>query len=199
MKLVKFTSYRLLATFVLFAAFLLSDLAILNSNSQIFIWLAASFVLVNAVVTVLRTHFLNRAIIFDLHGVIAGEGDYWTTRYVNEIPGMRNLIKNLQMKGYKIALLSNNNWEAHQAWERKFGLSTLFDETMVSGEAGVKKPSLAIYPIMLQRLRVAPCNAIFVDDKEENVVAARKAGLHGIVFENIEQLKKDLRALGVSA
>ncbi len=198
MKLLKFTALRVLATLLLFLFFTLNKSEALQSNASIFVWLLVSFLLVNALVALARKYLLRKAVIMDLHGVFAGEADYYTTRHVHEKPGMRDLVQRLQMRGYKVALLSNNNWEGHQLWERKFGLSTLFDDTMVSGEAGFKKPGEEVYRIMLSRLGVSARNAVFVDDREDNVLAAKKVGMHGIVFKSVDQLARDLNALGYS-
>jgi FMN phosphatase YigB (HAD superfamily) len=45
-------------------------------------------------------------------------------------------------------------------------------------------------------LNTAPSETIFVDDREENIQAARDAGIHGMVFESVAQLRKDLEQLG---
>jgi FMN phosphatase YigB (HAD superfamily) len=38
---------------------------------------------------------------------------------------------------------------------------------------------------------------VFTDDKKINVEAAEKLGMHGIVFQSPEQLKKELVKLGI--
>ena len=39
---------------------------------------------------------------------------------------------------------------------------------------------------------LTPEESIFLDDRPENVEAARKCGIHGIVFENFEQASLQL-------
>jgi FMN phosphatase YigB (HAD superfamily) len=46
---------------------------------------------------------------------------------------------------------------------------------------------------------VAPENALFLDDKPENIAAAAKVGLNAVLFESIEQLRRDLEARGLQA
>jgi HAD superfamily hydrolase (TIGR01509 family) len=59
---------------------------------------------------------------------------------------------------------------------------------LVSAEEGVAKPDPELYLRACHRLGVAPACAGFVDDREENVVGARSAGLHAEVFVSAHQL-----------
>jgi HAD superfamily hydrolase (TIGR01509 family) len=61
----------------------------------------------------------------------------------------------------------------------------------------MKKPDARIYKLTLDRYRVTPENAVFIDDKLENVHAATKLGIHGIHFTTAAKLKRDLETLGV--
>jgi len=133
-------------------------------------------------------------IAFDLGGVFA-KGDYFT-ELVEEREGMRDLVKNLK-KNYSVALLSNQNSEAHKAFEAKFGLPGLFDDQIVSGRVGIKKPDPKIFSLLLQRFNTKPGKTIFIDDAAENVVAAKKCGLRGLQFVSLPSLVKDLRNLGI--
>ncbi|MCX6798916.1 MAG: HAD-IA family hydrolase [Candidatus Diapherotrites archaeon] len=133
-------------------------------------------------------------IAFDLGGVFA-KGDYFT-EVVKEREGMRRLIKSLKRK-YKVVLLSNQNSEAHAVFEKKFGLPKLFDEQIVSGRVGVKKPDPKIFQLVQQRFKVKPEKITFIDDDAANVEAAKKAGINGIRFTSISQIVGDLRKTGV--
>jgi hypothetical protein len=39
---------------------------------------------------------------------------------------------------------------------------------------------------------------LFIDDREENISAARKFGFLGILFKDVEQLRRDLKKQGLS-
>ncbi len=60
------------------------------------------------------------------------------------------------------------------------------------------KPDMEIYEYVLKELNAKSEECVFIDDKAENIEAAEKLGIHGIVFENKEQLKQDLEELGVT-
>ena len=66
-------------------------------------------------------------------------------------------------------------------------------------EAGLSKPDPAIYHHTLQALGLAnhPQAAFFVDDREENVAAARALGIHAFLFQDALTLTASLRALGL--
>jgi len=133
-------------------------------------------------------------IAFDLGGVFA-KGQYFTER-IEEREGMRDLINRLK-GNYRVALLSNQNDEAHALFEKKFGLPKLFDGQIVSGRVGVKKPDEKIFKVLLQNFNERPEKTIFIDDAAENVDAAKKFGIGAIQFVSIPDLVKDLRSKGV--
>lgn len=103
------------------------------------------------------------------------------------------LIDWLKIQGYKIGLLSNCEFPAVEFFhECNY---TQFDVCVFSCEEGICKPDRRIYEIVLKRLGVASHEAIFIDDKEENVLAAQKVGLFGIVFVNPGQTRQELEFL----
>ena len=59
------------------------------------------------------------------------------------------------------------------------------------------KPEPEIYHLLLDRLRVAPEEVLFLDDKLENIEAARNLGIVGLQFSTIEQLRQDLISSGL--
>jgi HAD superfamily hydrolase (TIGR01509 family) len=64
----------------------------------------------------------------------------------------------------------------------KFGFADCFDVFVTSAEVGVMKPAARIYHVVLERMGVAPSQAVFVDDFIENVEAARRLGMHAVHF-----------------
>ena len=57
------------------------------------------------------------------------------------------------------------------------------DKIFVSYELGLLKPDKAIYQSVLAKLNAKPEEVIFIDDKRENVEAAKSLGINGIVFD----------------
>ena len=106
-----------------------------------------------------------------------------------------SLASSLKKNGYKTGFLSNT-----EAPTMKFFYEQgydMFDVLVFSCDEGIRKPNREIYEIMIKRLNVQPQDAILIDDKEENIKGAEKAGLKGILFKDINQLKQELFSLSV--
>jgi epoxide hydrolase-like predicted phosphatase len=95
----------------------------------------------------------------------------------------------------RTALLSNAWDNLRGIIESRWKISDAFDEIIISSEVGVAKPDPRIYQMTLNRLEVAPQEAVFVDDFIENVEAARSAGLYSVHFVKPEQACSELSKL----
>ena len=110
-------------------------------------------------------------------------------------PEMVELIRKLR-ENYKIALLTNSA-ESTRISVEESQLDRLFDVMVFSHEMGMIKPDFAIYKYALEKLDVLPSEAVFIDDKLENVEAAQRVGMEGIVFDGIPKMLADLLQKGV--
>jgi 2-haloacid dehalogenase len=72
-----------------------------------------------------------------------------------------------------------------------------FHGIVVSGQEKTRKPFPEIYRILLDRYSIEAPTAVFIDDNEENVQAAESFGMKGIHYLSPDQLKSELRQLGV--
>ena len=94
-------------------------------------------------------------------------------------------VRRIRAKGIRTAILTNNVREYGDVWRKHLGVADHFDEVIDSCEEGVRKPDPVIFQRALERLNVSsPERAVFLDDFEANVVAARELGIHGIVVGN---------------
>lgn len=107
------------------------------------------------------------------------------------VEGMPEYFRYLQNKGYKIYLLSNAG-KNQPFYFRKFGYKN-FDGKCVSAYYGIGKPKKEFFEIFLNKFKLKPEECVFIDDREENIVAADKLGIKGILFENTNKLKKELQ------
>jgi len=71
--------------------------------------------------------------------------------------------------GFKTGLLSNSWGTALYPYER---LQGLFDEIVISGEVGLRKPDPAIFRLIVERLGVPGERCVFVDDHPGHLAAA---------------------------
>lgn len=109
---------------------------------------------------------------------------------------IKDLIKELKEKGYKVVLLSDTI-EPFAKHHNKKGEYNLFHHVILSCEVGMKKPEREIYELALKEFGVNADECVFVDDKEINLETAKELGMKTILFKNAEQLRKDLIRCGV--
>jgi HAD superfamily hydrolase (TIGR01509 family) len=62
---------------------------------------------------------------------------------------------------------------------------------------GVEKPQKEIYQRAVKQLAVKPSQAVLIDDKEINLYYGNRAWLNTILYQNPQQVKDDLKKLGV--
>lgn len=93
----------------------------------------------------------------------------------------------------RLALLSNTDPFHVQCLEEKFAFGRHFAVRVYSCEVGASKPSPVIYKAALERLNVTAQDALYIDDIQEFVDAARDMGLNAIRFETGPQLEAELR------
>ncbi|MEN9406802.1 MAG: hypothetical protein RLZZ455_18 [Candidatus Parcubacteria bacterium] len=106
-----------------------------------------------------------------------------------------SFMKRLRVK-YRTALLSNAWENARTIYTEQYRLGPLFDVMVISAEVGMQKPERRIYTYTLELIRAKGEEVIFIDDIEENCVAAEKVGIHAIPFTDapsvIASMKKFL-------
>ncbi len=111
-------------------------------------------------------------------------------------PGILELLQDLKNKGYKLGFISNTTVFESVVLD-KWNVKELLDVISFSWEVGSKKPTKEIFDITLEKLGVAPEEAVFIDDGQKNIDAAQSFGMHGIRFESVDQLVADLHKLNI--
>lgn len=104
-------------------------------------------------------------------------------------------LDTLKQGGMKIGLLSNASSEYLLPLLKKAHIGHLFDEVVVSSDIGVSKPHPKIFSVMLEKLSIAPREAIFVDDMHGNVAGAVGVGIHGVQFIDTAQAVTDIGSI----
>jgi 2-haloacid dehalogenase len=111
------------------------------------------------------------------------------------IGGTVDILAELHARGTPLYLLSNFSAETYPLACRRFDFLPLFHGIIVSGEVNAIKPDPRIYEILIDRYRIDPRRAVFIDDVAENVDAARRLGVYGIQFIDPEALRAELAML----
>lgn len=125
-----------------------------------------------------------------IEGLIEADVLMWTT--VNE--EMLAWVMALRNAGLRTAILSNMTHEIMTFLCREHGWLAHFNHLTWSCELGIAKPDPAIYLHTCEKLGVAPAEALFLDDKPENIAAARATGLHALQFTSVDQIRRDLES-----
>ncbi|NJN77154.1 MAG: HAD family phosphatase [Saprospiraceae bacterium] len=102
-------------------------------------------------------------------------------------------------KGKKYRLYALTNWsgELFPYALKRYDFLQYFEGIVVSGDEKMKKPDIRIYDLILDRYEITPEKAIFIDDNERNIKAAKTIGLKTIHFKSAEQARKEFEAFGV--
>lgn len=114
------------------------------------------------------------------------------------LPGMRQLVADLAANDvalYAITNFSHEFWPDFRAREAE--LFAPFRDVIVSGTEKLAKPDEAIYRLAVERFGIEPGQALFVDDRTENVAAAEAIGMAGHVFTGAAGLRAHLEQLGL--
>ena len=91
-------------------------------------------------------------------------------------------LSNISLPDYEFVIELPTDW-------------SIFDKVFASAVLGERKPDLAAYEKVVAETGIDPSTAVFVDDKIENVEAARSLGIHGIVFDKQEGVFAALRKI----
>lgn len=101
-------------------------------------------------------------------------------------------------KTFKTALLSNVGPDLIERLFTEPERAELFDTIVLSSTEGLVKPNPHIFELAATRLGLSPGECVMIDDLEKNIEGADAAGMKGVVFMNLKQLKADLApVLGV--
>lgn len=116
-----------------------------------------------------------------LHDLARDLLDSWVY-YLPRLEETIALSERLRERGYKIFLLSN----APAYFSEKSGYYKFlsdFDGVIFSGDVKMEKPDRCIYDLAINRYGIKSTQSIFIDDREDNVAGANRAGLHAYVFD----------------
>ena len=115
-----------------------------------------------------------------------------------EYPESRGVLSDVARTGrYYIASINNEPRELNQYRIEAFNLRKDFQAFFSSCYLNARKPEEQIYRIALEVSQRAPERSVFVDDRPLNLENPRRMGMNVVHFQNAEQLRADLQALGI--
>jgi len=128
----------------------------------------------------------------DLWPKVCGESSF---RY----PESFDILLALKRSGqFKLETLNNESTELNEYRLDNFGLRPQFDYFICSGYVNEMKPHPDIFRAAVRISGQPASTAVFIDDKQTNIDAARYHGMQGILFESPAQLRSSLADLGIT-
>lgn len=124
--------------------------------------------------------------------------DRWEEMLKGEIEGTVKVLEKIKEKN-EVKLYALTNWSAETfpVALKRFEFLQWFDGKLVSGEERMRKPFAEIYELLLNRFKINPITAVYIDDNERNLKAPREMGIHSILFKSPSQLEEELKELEV--
>ena len=129
----------------------------------------------------------------------------WTVRYIKNAPHLekeirqicthlrdifsvypytRSWIRTMKKMGYRVYYLSNYARTAFEQTEDMLDFTEEMDGGLFSYREELAKPNPDFYRLLCERYDLDPKEVFFFDDLEENVEAARRAGMQGVCVTN---------------
>lgn len=106
------------------------------------------------------------------------------------------VLRRLRERGVWLFALTNTNRMHHRVWSQRFATALeTFHEIHCSHDLGCRKPEPEVFRRVLDAHALAAHEAVFIDDVQGHVDAARAAGLTALLFTDAATLKRDLDTL----
>ena len=138
-----------------------------------------------------RFDLISKRVPEHLHDKLRECVDNWDI-CMKPIEGAQEFCKNIRDKGYNVYVLSNACNKFHEYFPRNYDVD-FFDGIMVSSDVHMIKPDVRIYELLLDKYSLKAEECLFIDDREENVEGARKAGVKAVIFtNNFDEIMKGL-------
>ena len=114
------------------------------------------------------------------HEALKNCADRWDV-CMTPLNGAREFCESVKESGFGIYVLSNAS-DLFYVYFPKFLPLDFFDGVFVSADYRMLKPDVEIYKTFLEKYGLQGDECLFIDDREDNIEGARKAGLNTFRF-----------------
>lgn len=128
-----------------------------------------------------------------ISGLIDADVDLWTQ--LNQ--PMIDWAQRLQRAGIRTGILSNIGDAMTEGLLRKLDWLCDFYHCTWSYALRLAKPELAIYQAAAESLNTPPEQILFIDDKAENIAAAKEVGMQAIQYRNHASFEQEMESRGL--
>ncbi|HEV7232456.1 MAG TPA: HAD hydrolase-like protein [Bacteroidia bacterium] len=145
------------------------------------------------------SEYLHRVVFYEPRKF--SEGDFTAFMFKQSLPYTDTIsfFKKLKTShGLKIVAVSNEGRELNNYRIKKYKLSELFDAFVSSSFVHLRKPDADIFRMASDIAQTATENSLYIDDRLMFVEVARKTGMHGLHYEGLPAIKKQLKRFGLT-
>jgi putative hydrolase of the HAD superfamily len=113
-------------------------------------------------------------------------------------PGLLEFLQEVSGITASVWCLSNDVSEWSRKLRARLGITDRFSGFVISGDVGLRKPDRRIYERFITIAGVTPSEAVFVDDRPKNLLAAAQLGFRPVLFGSLEASDRSglLQAVG---
>lgn len=109
------------------------------------------------------------------------ENDFLSRHSLN--PGVLDLLAFAKENKAPVWCLSNDVGRWSNKLRSNLGIEAYLAGSVISGDVGVRKPDRKIYEILVNQCGYKLDDLLFVDDRENNVIAARDIGIEAVLYK----------------
>ncbi len=106
-------------------------------------------------------------------------------------------IRSLKKNGYRVYILSNYSARTYRETKAELDFVEDADGAVFSFQVHAIKPEPQIYQALLGKYDLLAEESVFIDDRQDNIDAAKMQGINGIRFQSYEQAASELEQFGV--
>jgi putative hydrolase of the HAD superfamily len=100
-------------------------------------------------------------------------------------------------KKYFMGTINNESRELNLYRIEKYELRKIFRLFVTSCFVGFRKPERDIYRLAVDLTQIPPEECAFIDDRALNLEQAARLGMKTIEMQHLDELKRDLKTIGV--
>ena len=101
------------------------------------------------------------------------------------VPGAKEMLENLQAKGYRLFAASNSFGNLQRSRLEKAGILKYFEDTYISMDIGYDKPDIRFYQEALRRCGLQAKEVLMIGDSmTTDVIGTQKAGMDALFFNS---------------
>ena len=110
--------------------------------------------------------------------------------------GIESIVKSLS-KQFKLGILSNTNPVHYEYIKESYSIIGLFEHILLSYEMEAMKPDVEAYEKLMHATSMSASQHLFIDDRIENIDAAKELGMDGIHYRSVRGLIAELNVRGI--